>query len=93
MATLIRKISKEKNEMPPSAYDTNTYKMTVTAGNPDDDAEPRADGEIMVRKQVIVERQMADDGSVQSTGDESPLRDDTWTRTTYNTHVPDTKTA
>lgn len=87
MANLIRKVASEKNELGIGAYALSI--STTKRGQP---SQLISNGGVVVHKEVIVEsRAMEDQGSEISgkdhQDDDSPLRNESWSRVAYNTDI------
>ncbi|KAI5838193.1 hypothetical protein DFP73DRAFT_566120 [Morchella snyderi] len=95
MANLIRKIASEKNDMRIGTYELShsTNRNHISGGTPAAGT-MMANGGVVVHKEVIVESRAVDDidQSSEISGkdqqeDDSPLRNESWTRVAYNTDI------
>ncbi|KAH8146716.1 uncharacterized protein LAJ45_09090 [Morchella importuna] len=95
MANLIRKIASEKNDMRIGTYELShsTNRNHISGGGPPAGA-MMSNGGVVVHKEVIVESRAVEDMDQSSEisgkdqqDDDSPLRNESWTRVAYNTDI------
>lgn len=94
MADLIRKVARQKNEMGPGVC---SYELSIGTSNGNTKQRKGASvmvstGGVVVQKEVIVESRGWEDQVSETSGkeqhdDDSPLRNESWGKVTYNTDI------
>lgn len=92
MANLIRKVASEKNDMGIGGYELSISTGTANQTRRNHVSQLTSNGGVVVHKEVIVESRALEDQVSETSGkepqeDDSPLRNETWGRVTYNTDI------